>query len=187
MASSDLRRNIGLGTIDATATGSVIGGPGWAKAFGRRIPDQGGNILGEVVGDLWAADDIGIAFPAGTLWVRQAAVYSAVGGSGYDDDDQYWVAVPATLPGGYTYTPRRNLPYSTVAIGSSFRVNTGGLQSGVTYAPSYSPTAPIRTANGIYTPLASTVDMLGVTTSPTGRLTSASGSGRSTLVLPGTS
>jgi hypothetical protein len=168
---SDLRNNIGIGPVKTNVSGATLFSGGLANAFGRTVPRQsnGNAIVGQVVADLYTQDDLGIAFPAGTLWVRLQSRYSG-GGDGIDDNTFYWVAVPASLPAGYTYNPKRNVGPTATATFTRFSGSiwtTDHLafagQDGVDYAPTYNPTAPIRTAAGIYTPLSSTTSFGGST------------------------
>lgn len=165
MTSSNLRNNRRLaGVSNTTATGSLLTGiGGWAKAFGRQIPAQtnGGNILAEVVEDLFTVDEIGIAFPTGTLWVRTQARYSGgTGPDGYDDDAFYWVGVPATLPAAYTYNPHRN-PIGVTYSLDLYTTDNVFRFGFVNYQPIYSPSKFLRNATGVYAPTGALVDDVG--------------------------
>ncbi len=170
---SDLRNNLGLTSVSTTLSGATVlaGGGRWARAFGRINPCQtdGQTVLGQVVENLYSVDDLGIAYPSGTLWVRFQQKYSG-SGDGSDDYIYYWVAVPPSLPSGFTYNPLRNLrPNAGVSIGAGghFAVTVDHLDPAgefhADFAPSYSPALPIRGASGIYTPLSSTTSYAGLT------------------------
>ncbi len=111
----DLRINFGLGTVGFTRrTGAdhpLLGGGQLALSMGRRIPFQGAVgaasdsvILGEVASGIFSSDAAGIAYPAGTLWVR-----TFCNQGGLENDTATWIAVPDTLPVGFTVNNKRNI------------------------------------------------------------------------------
>lgn len=185
MAITDLRNTIARSTVARTGyTGAVINGPRFAKAFGRTHASQGVSaatqrILGQVASGIFTADDLGIAYPSGTLWVRVQTVYNNTPpGDGFDDSATYWFPVPDTLPSGYTYTPRRNpatmsfgaVRLSTPGNGDPFYPHTApGSEVSANFLPQYSvSTGPsssefFRTADGLYEPQSLTVSRSGIT------------------------
>ncbi len=98
--------------------------------------------------NVFSVDNIGAAFPAGTLWIR---TQSTSIGANDGDSDGTWVAVPDTLPAGYTARNRRNVrPGCDLTPGSN--TQAGSLVH--VYETGYSAinSLPIRTADGVYTP-----------------------------------
>lgn len=150
---TNLRRNVGLATISGAKGSNIYGGKGGlAKSWGRLMPSQGDGqvILGEVATDVLSQDSAGVAFPGGQLWVRLQST-DVAGGDGAEDTT-YWVAVPSALPGAYTYNPARNVkPLASISCGTTAYPSAGSYPD---FQTSYTPTAPIRTANGLYTPYA---------------------------------
>ncbi len=73
---------------------------GMGHAYGRKHPfghtGEFPRLIGEVAEDILTQDEWGVAYPAGTLWVRTNA-WAA------------WFPVPSVLPAGFTYVPDRNI------------------------------------------------------------------------------
>ncbi len=127
MGNADLRRNVELGVVHAGTPGKHPPSA-WAVNYGRTTPRQltgpildpeepGGRrysgssipLLIEAAQDVFSEDDAGLAYDAGQWWVR--TVVNDVDTDrdvGYDTDRD-WVAVPATLPAGFTAVHRRNV------------------------------------------------------------------------------
>lgn len=97
-----LRRNIGLHGVQASSDTN-------AYALGRAHPHSalGGLIIPQVIEWPWSQDDAGCAFPSGLLGVRSVCAARdterawATPGDPVEGEDR-WVAVPDTLPAGYT-------------------------------------------------------------------------------------
>ncbi len=99
-----LRRNVRMTgvSLSPSRTGNK------ALGFGREHPGWlPGFIVPQVIEWPWSEDEAGVAFPAGLVGVRcRAEVRSleslwATSGHDYEDQDR-WIAVPDTLPSGYT-------------------------------------------------------------------------------------
>ncbi len=157
------QRNLGLAPMDyVRALAPRLHADPVGPAYGRYTPYQtetvGMRILAQVAQDVFAADDAGIAYPAGQLWVRTYSLSTSMIIGNYDTDF-YWVAVPDTLPAGYTAVPWRN---NVGAGGFGFEL-TGAFQlddghSPQIFYPNFTPSKPIRLADGPYTPKCITVD-----------------------------
>ena len=96
-----LRRNIHLTGVDTS--GTTAGDLGRAHPHGA----EAGLVIPQVIEWPWAVDDAGCSFPAGIYGVRsvcdtrtQERNWLTVGHADYNKDR--WIAVPSTLPGGYT-------------------------------------------------------------------------------------
>lgn len=142
------------------ATGSITGATAylgiskWAQAWGRGRPKRPYNgslvdkVITQVAQNVFTVDDIGATFPSGTLWIR---TQSTSIGANDGDSDGTWIAVPDTLPAGYTARNRRNVrPGCDLMPGS--RVQGGSLVHIYETGYSSANSLPIRTADGVYTP-----------------------------------
>ncbi len=193
----DLRKNIGLTTVGyARVSGGahpLAYGGQLARSMGRLLPFQGqvgvgvdSVVLGQVVSGLYSTDAAGIAYPAGTLWVRTLHTQASL-----ENDTSQWVAVPDTLPAGFTLNNKRNVrvnaslhqasagdvdgyfydqgiytapdtaadtwPYLKYNQGGPVRESVTGMKSG----GSGVGLGPIRSADAIWYPYSSTARPLG--------------------------
>jgi hypothetical protein len=147
-------------------TGNVLG-----YAIGNQTPWEGNTsfpILGQIAQDVFLQDDAGFAFPAGQLWIRTYTDTS--GGTGYDTDT-LWMAVPSSLPAGFTEVPWRN---NRGGSGFGLRIGNAGYgtlsnfpytspfgDTSIANFASYSPQKCIRpTTGGIWMPTSTTVDVV---------------------------
>jgi hypothetical protein len=141
-----LRRNFairGLSSADVFTTRKGIYTPAAAAANQLIVP--------QVIAWPFSADDAGVAFPSGIVGIRSVAAARsterawATPGDPLENQDQ-WIAVPDTLPGGYTARNSRDhdrgAPSATSTKGTPYlKISTNGAGQNSTFSGNY-------TANG---------------------------------------
>lgn len=124
-----LRPNTRLEGVSTSPTGGAVGATnGQRRGYGLgRVHPVGsaGLIIPQVIEWPWATDDAGVAFPSGIVGLRTVNAARnterawATPGDPLEGQDK-WIAVPTTLPSGYTARTGRDSNKGTYGVASGF-------------------------------------------------------------------
>jgi hypothetical protein len=151
MADDFVPQSVLAGNLSTTTF--TLGQGNWARRWGRTQPVHGTAssaelIVAEVREDVYTEDAAGLAYDSNdTTWVRCLFLDDSTVALREGELRLHWMGVPKVLPAGYTARHVRNLA-------PSVRVDLAATSSSLTqFLPAYTPTLPVRTADGIYLPM----------------------------------